>query len=66
MPKTQVLAALLVFRLFYLLIPFFLSIFVVIVFERNRLKEVLHHGDGHHAPGQDVTPPADRKRASLL
>ncbi|HUB64386.1 MAG TPA: UPF0104 family protein [Methylocella sp.] len=47
MPKTQVLAALLIFRLFYLLIPFFLSIFVVIAFERNRLKEVLHHEDGH-------------------
>jgi uncharacterized membrane protein YbhN (UPF0104 family) len=42
-PNTQVLAALLVFRICYLLIPFFLSIFVVIVFERNRLEEVLHH-----------------------
>jgi glycosyltransferase 2 family protein len=47
MPKTQVLAALLAFRVSYLLIPFFLSIFVVIFFERNRLKEVLHHEDGH-------------------
>jgi len=42
MPKTQVLAALLAFRVSYLLIPFFLSIFVVIAFERNRLREVLH------------------------
>ncbi len=66
MPNTQVLAALLVFRLTYLLIPLLLSIFVIINFERNRLKEVLHHGDGHPAPGQDVKPPVDRKRASLL
>jgi len=54
MPKTQVLAALLVFRLFYLLIPFFLSIFVVIIFERNRLEEVLHHGDSHAKPGAEI------------
>jgi glycosyltransferase 2 family protein len=50
LPKTQVLAALLVFRLFYLLIPFFLSIFVVIVFERNRLKEVLQHKKDPSSP----------------
>jgi len=43
MPNTQVLAALLAFRFSYLLVPFFLSIFVVIAFERNRLKEALHH-----------------------
>ena len=65
MPKTQVLAALLVFRLTYLLIPLFLSIFVVINFERNRLKEVLHHKDGHPVPGLEVKPTAGRKRASL-
>jgi glycosyltransferase 2 family protein len=65
MPKTQVLAALLVFRLTYLLIPLFLSIFVIIVFERNRLKEVLHLKDGHPVPGLDVKPTAERKRASL-
>jgi glycosyltransferase 2 family protein len=56
MPNTQVLAALLVFRIFYLLIPFFLSIFVIIIFERNRLEEVLHHPEG--------PPLADRKHAS--
>jgi glycosyltransferase 2 family protein len=56
MPNTQVLAALLVFRIFYLLIPFFLSIFVIIIFERNRLEEVLHHPEG--------PPSADRKHAS--
>src|ERR1700724_3297765 len=35
MPHTQVLAALLLFRLIYLLIPLFVSIFVIINFERN-------------------------------
>lgn len=65
MPKTQVLAALLVFRVSYLLIPFFLSIFVVIGFERNRLKEVLHHEDAHHPPGLEMKQTADSKRARL-
>lgn len=62
MPKTQVLAALLVFRLCYLLIPFFLSIFVVIVFERNRLKEVLQHKKNHSSHA-DMKQTADRNRA---
>jgi hypothetical protein len=65
MPKSQVLAALLVFRLAYLLIPLFLSIFVIIIFERNRLKEVLHHEDGHPVPGLERKPTADHKRASV-
>jgi glycosyltransferase 2 family protein len=65
MPNTQVLAALLVFRLTYLLIPLFLSIFVIIIFERNRLKEVLHHKDGHPVPGLELKPKPDRKRTSL-
>jgi len=60
-----VLAALLVFRLTYLLIPLFLSLFVIIIFERNRLKEVLHHKDGQPGPGLEVKPTADRERASL-
>lgn len=65
MPKTQVLAALLAFRVSYLLIPFFLSIFVVLFFERNRLKEALHHEDVPPAPGLDVKQTADSKRPSL-
>ncbi|HEY8382414.1 MAG TPA: lysylphosphatidylglycerol synthase domain-containing protein [Microvirga sp.] len=36
-PKADVLAALIIFRLFYLLIPFALSIGVVLLFERARL-----------------------------
>jgi len=65
MPKTQVLAALLVFRLFYLLIPFFLSIFVVVIFERNRLKEVLHHEDDHPPSGVDMKQTAGHDRARV-
>jgi uncharacterized membrane protein YbhN (UPF0104 family) len=36
-PKADVIAALLVFRLFYLLLPFTMSIVVVLLFERARL-----------------------------
>ena len=36
-PKADVLAALIVFRLFYLLIPFALSLVVVVMFERAKL-----------------------------
>lgn len=38
-PKADVIAALLVFRLFYLLIPFALSLVVVLLFERARLAQ---------------------------
>jgi glycosyltransferase 2 family protein len=62
MPNTQVLAALLAFRFSYLLVPFFLSIFVVIAFERNRLKETLRH-EGHSAHG--LKGAADQKRPSM-
>jgi uncharacterized membrane protein YbhN (UPF0104 family) len=41
-PQAKVLAALLVFRLFYLLIPLALAIAVVVLFERRKLGEVLH------------------------
>ncbi|HEX5756954.1 MAG TPA: lysylphosphatidylglycerol synthase domain-containing protein [Arenimonas sp.] len=36
LPKADVLAALLIFRLFYLLLPFALSIGVILLFERSR------------------------------
>ena len=65
MPKSQVLAALLAFRVSYLLIPFFLSIFVVIIFERNRLKEVLHHDDSHPTPGPAIKATGGCKRAGV-
>jgi len=38
-PKPDVLAALIVFRVFYLLIPFALSLIVVLMFERARLAQ---------------------------
>lgn len=43
--KSKVLAALLVFRLFYLLIPLAIALVVVILFERRRLIEVIHEDD---------------------
>ena len=45
-PQDGVLAALLLFRLLYLLIPLVLAIFVVLGFEKRRLSEaIVHH---HH------------------
>ncbi|MCO5731408.1 lysylphosphatidylglycerol synthase domain-containing protein [Rhizobium sp. SSA_523] len=41
MDKSDVLAALIVFRLFYLLLPFALSLIVVLVFERRSLRHQL-------------------------
>ena len=40
-PQIEVLTALLVFRLFYLIIPLIISVGVVIAFEKSRLKEAL-------------------------
>lgn len=48
-PKLEVLAALIVFRLFYLLIPLALSIPVVLLFERSRFRLAL----------RGVKPPSD-------
>ncbi len=49
--KSKVLAALLVFRLFYLLIPLAFAVIVVILFERRRVVETLHeHRDENAAP----------------
>ncbi len=39
--RVKVLAALLVWRLFYLIIPLFFAIVVVVIFERGRLAQVL-------------------------
>ncbi len=39
-PPLKVLSALLVFRLFYLVIPLLIAIVVVIIFERGKLREV--------------------------
>ncbi|WPP03709.1 lysylphosphatidylglycerol synthase domain-containing protein [Methylocella tundrae] len=46
-PQVEVLTALLVWRLFYLILPLLFSLVVVVLFERNKLKEALHHEAGH-------------------
>jgi glycosyltransferase 2 family protein len=69
-PKADVLAALIIFRLFYLLIPFGLAIAVVLLFERARLAQAwrdrmaleagaMHVGAGaaNPAPPRAVVPP---------
>jgi uncharacterized membrane protein YbhN (UPF0104 family) len=53
-PKADVLAALIIFRLFYLLIPFAISIAVVLLFERARLAQAWRNRTA--LSGQ--TPPA--------
>jgi len=56
LPATSVFAALLVWRLFYLLLPLALSIPVVLLFERRQLDKAIH----------DIIPhdeAAERKRA---
>ena len=53
-PKADVLAALIIFRLFYLLIPFAISIVVVLLYERSRLVQAWRDRMG--APV--VPPPA--------
>jgi glycosyltransferase 2 family protein len=44
-PKLEVLAALIVFRLFYLLVPLAISAVIVLMFERSRLAETLRSKD---------------------
>ena len=46
-PKAKVLAAVLMFRLFYLLIPLGIAIVIVALFERRRLAQVLHEEPAH-------------------
>lgn len=49
-PKPDVLAALIIFRLFYLLLPFALSIVVVLLFERARLAQAWRGRSGAVPP----------------
>jgi glycosyltransferase 2 family protein len=51
-PHDGVLAALLLFRLLYLLIPLGFAIFVVLAFERRRLAEAIEH---HHHRAEEKT-----------
>jgi uncharacterized membrane protein YbhN (UPF0104 family) len=54
-PKVDVLAALIIFRLFYLIIPFAISIVVVLLFERARLAQAWR---GRAGMGGGPIPPA--------
>ena len=47
-PKLDVLAAIVVFRLFYLLIPLAISAVIVVLFERSQLAKKLHEKDASH------------------
>ena len=42
-PKAKVLAAVLMFRFLFFLVPLAFAVVVVVLFERRRLKQVLHH-----------------------
>ncbi|MFC7665044.1 lysylphosphatidylglycerol synthase domain-containing protein [Methylorubrum suomiense] len=57
--KAPVLAALLIFRLFYLLIPFAIAIVVVVLFERARLSKALHKTDQNPPEPPLVAPGLD-------
>jgi uncharacterized membrane protein YbhN (UPF0104 family) len=59
-PQDEVLAALVVFRLFYLLLPLLISIVIVLAFERSKLSEALS-GDAAKAaaPSADLAHRAE-------
>ncbi|GJD50447.1 hypothetical protein OPKNFCMD_3186 [Methylobacterium crusticola] len=57
LPKTDVLAAVLIFRLFYLLLPFAMAIVVVLLFERGRLAAALR--GPVESPATVPPPPID-------
>jgi hypothetical protein len=64
-PQFEVLTALLVFRLFYLLIPLGISVVVVILFERRKLAEALHSHEPFARAGLELEPDADPKQARV-
>ncbi|WP_020173743.1 YbhN family protein [Methyloferula stellata] len=59
LPQVKVLTALLVFRLFYLLIPLAIAIVIVILFERRKLDEALHRKEGEG--GESIACEGDAK-----
>ena len=65
--KADVIAALLVFRLFYLLLPFAASIIVVLLFERARLakawRDRMPSAIPAGVPPPDAKPPIAPPRA---
>jgi len=53
-PKDEVLAALLVFRLSYLLVPLFISAIVVLVFERSKLAQAMRESEAFPGSPHDL------------
>lgn len=64
-PQFEVLTALLVFRLFYLLIPLGISAIIVVIFERGKFAEVLQSGEAFPASRLELERNADRKSAGF-
>lgn len=56
--KHEILAALIVFRLFYLLIPLAVALVVVVLFERGRLMDALRRRRAAPPAPADEAPPA--------
>jgi glycosyltransferase 2 family protein len=46
LPQANVVAALLVFRLLYLVLPFIFALGVVLLFEQDRWRELVHFRGG--------------------
>lgn len=51
----KVLTALLVFRLFYLLLPLAFAIVVIVIFERSRLAEALSHAEAQTSKARETS-----------
>jgi uncharacterized membrane protein YbhN (UPF0104 family) len=63
-PQVEVLTALLVFRFFYLILPLCISVCIVILFERGKLKEALHREAASAASDRvEIKSHVDRRQA---
>jgi uncharacterized membrane protein YbhN (UPF0104 family) len=62
-PQAEVLAALVVFRLFYLLLPLLISVIIVLAFERSKLADALREGEAFGGTSLDVHGGAKEVRA---
>jgi hypothetical protein len=64
-PQAEVLTALLVFRLFYLLVPLFISAIVVLLFERGKLAQALQESEAFTGSMRDREVPRRAERNSV-
>jgi uncharacterized membrane protein YbhN (UPF0104 family) len=66
-PQAEVLAALIVFRLFYLLIPLLISLVIVLAFERSKLVEAVRDGESSSSAttSRDLAPRAERENVGV-